>query len=1173
MNKEFQKIRALSDYPSLKKISEALWQQDTTYHGAAILIGAGFSRSAAKTGDLNKKLPLWYDLSKILHEELQEELHDETIQDPLRLAEVYCAYFGRPALLELIKKNVNDQSWEPGELHKKLLSLPWTEIMTTNWDTLLERAATQIHSPIYNFVLKQSDLSNARSPRIAKLHGTIGVSEDLVFTQEDYRLYPANSAAFINFVRQVFIENELCLLGFSGDDPNFLQWAGWVRDHLSGKARRIYLVGSLNLSSAKRKYLESINVSPIDLYDLVKEYDDMDKRHHEAIRLFIEAIIELKGPQQWEWSPSHLYTRNELPNTSLEKAKFLEESLSILISDRLSYPNWIVCPRHESWLLQNQINFPYITPELINEIKEPFRVKIIYEIYWRAHVTGSIIEPSLSKEFLRVCDPFVPNALTKEQKLKIAFKLYADSCWHQDINYTNIKTAARKILDEYAPYWSETKNEILYTDALLSVKEFEYDIIDKLSKEINIQDPLWKMRKSLLLVEIGNFEEATDLIKAAHAQYLEYYKKDRKSIFILSRLAWCERLLKHELIDDGTFLFDTLDDTKIKCDSWGFTRELMDETEKYVEKQKKQASVELMFEAGYYRDNSKTITFTNALHPFVQIEHLIKTIGLPIRFKSSNILSGIIEKLLQCDELSNKEKFSLSIRAANSGEAESLKYFFSRASVAMLPSDEINVFIDKCIQSIHYWTGKLSSGISYARSKLQVFIEVLARLSVRADEEQAKQIFHLACRLVKNKEYFHVWLHEPLHHLVQYSLESISNEKKKDLLIDILDFPLAVEIGAERFLRWPNPIPEVIGDRDCFESTTKRISKIIDTLIFNSSANSDALIRLLPLIRNGFLRDDELKRIKEKLWAGNDYTFLPETGLLKFTLIELAYDEKVNIEKTVRNFLYEKIDSHLYDYGFLSELVNAALSDVKLKPTHIQAAKIFDKLVAWERTGESDSKINLGGYDQKDLRDMIGKTLSRCIVPSLQLNELTTKNLEKIHDLYLREDSSDIILAFPFFSIDKDNASKIEKVIIKGLQSMDVRKVSSSAFAILKMTEFSESEITDRLITRLVYLACSNRDCGMVSVLWTINELVLKEKIKKKDMNSLADILPILFDSYNYYTKSKYKSDSNTDSLVRASCVKLAKNLFPHLNDSNKTEFEKMLEEARSDALPEVRFA
>lgn len=1173
MSNEIQKIRTLSDYPSLKKISEALWQQDTTYHGAAILVGAGFSRSAAKTGDVNKRLPLWHDLSKILHEELQEELHDETIQDPLRLAEVYCAYFGRPALLELIKKNVNDQSWEPGELHKKLLSLPWKEIMTTNWDTLLERAATQIHSPIYSLVIKQSDLSNARSPRIAKLHGTIGVSEDLVFTQEDYRLYPAHSAAFINFVRQVFIENELCLLGFSGDDPNFLQWAGWVRDHLSGKARRIYLVGSLNLSSAKRKYLESINVSPIDLYDLVKEYDDIDKRHHEAIRLFIEAIIELKGPQPWEWSPSHLYLQNKHSKNNLEKARYLEESLSILVADRESYPNWIICPRHESWLLQNQMESPFITPELINEIKEPFREKIIYEIYWRAQLTGSIIESSLSQEFLRVCDPSIPNALTKEQKLKIALKLYADACWHQDSNYSNIKTAARNILDEYAPYWSDTKNEVLYTDALLSVKEFEYDTIKKLSKEINIQDPLWKMRKSLLLVEMGDFEGAMALVKAAHAQYLEYYKKDRKSIFILSRLAWCERLLKHELIEDGTYLFDTLDASIIKCDSWGFTRDLMNETEKYVEKQKKHASVELMFEAGYYRDHSKTITFTNALHPLVQIEHLVRAIGLPIRFESSNILSGIIEKLVQCDDLSNNEKFSLSIRAANSGDAESLKYFFSRANVAILPSDEINLFIDKCIQSLHFWTEKLSLGIFYARSKLQVFIEVLARLSVRANEEQAIQIFQLACRLVKNEEYYHAWLHEPLHHLVKYSLESISHENKKDLLIDILNFPLAVEIGAERFLRWPNPIPEVIGERVCFESTTKRISEIIDTLVFNSSVNSDALIRLLPLIRKGFLRDDELKRIKEILWSGKDCTFLPETGLLKFTLIELANDEKANIEKSVRNFLYEKIDTRIYDYAFLTELVNAALSDVKLKPTHIQAAKMFEKLVTWKKSGESESRLNLGAYDQKELGDMIGKTLSRCIVPSLEPNECTTTNFEKIHELYLREDCSEVILALPFFSINKDNAYKIEKVIIKGLQSMDVKKVSSSAFAILKMTEFSELEITDRLITRLVYLACSNRDCGMVSVLWTINELVLKGRIKKKDINSLADILPILFDSYNYFTKSKYKSDSNTDSLVRASCVKLAKNLLPHLNDGNKTEFEKMLEEARHDALPEVRFA
>ena len=60
----------------------------------------------------------------------------------------------------------------------------------------------------------------------------------LIFAAEDFRTYPARHAAFVNLARQIFIENDLCLVGFSGNDPNFLEWAGWVRDHLGGHARR-----------------------------------------------------------------------------------------------------------------------------------------------------------------------------------------------------------------------------------------------------------------------------------------------------------------------------------------------------------------------------------------------------------------------------------------------------------------------------------------------------------------------------------------------------------------------------------------------------------------------------------------------------------------------------------------------------------------------------------------------------------------------------------------------------------------------------------------------------------------------------------------------------------------------------------------------------------------------
>ncbi|CAI3802786.1 hypothetical protein DBADOPDK_03132 [Pseudomonas sp. MM223] len=216
-------------------------------------------------------MPLWFELCAKLGAEL-----GSTSSDALRLAEEYQAFFGPQSMHDSLKTAINDQAFQPGALHDELLRLPWSEVLTTNWDTLLERAAATVPERIYGVVRKQEDLASARSPRIVKLHGTIVLDNHLVFTQEDYRTYPARYAAFVNYARQVFIENELCLLGFSGEDPNFLAWAGWVRDHLAGQARRIYLVGALGLNAAKRKYLESINIAPIDLSALVADYDDPD---------------------------------------------------------------------------------------------------------------------------------------------------------------------------------------------------------------------------------------------------------------------------------------------------------------------------------------------------------------------------------------------------------------------------------------------------------------------------------------------------------------------------------------------------------------------------------------------------------------------------------------------------------------------------------------------------------------------------------------------------------------------------------------------------------------------------------------------------------------------------------------------------------------------------------
>ena len=137
-------IKTIADYAVFKKLASALWQKEYFYHGAAIMIGAGFSRCSAQSGDQSIKMPTWWDYAKLLKSELQSN-----VDDPLRLAEEYYAFFSKEALHDLIKQKLNDLAWQPGDLTLNLLKLPWNEVLTTNWDTLLERASTQIYERNY----------------------------------------------------------------------------------------------------------------------------------------------------------------------------------------------------------------------------------------------------------------------------------------------------------------------------------------------------------------------------------------------------------------------------------------------------------------------------------------------------------------------------------------------------------------------------------------------------------------------------------------------------------------------------------------------------------------------------------------------------------------------------------------------------------------------------------------------------------------------------------------------------------------------------------------------------------------------------------------------------------------------------------------------------------------
>ena len=99
------------------------------------------------------------------------------------------------------------------------------------------------------------------------------------------------------------MENVACLLGFSGDDPNFLYWTGWVRDHLGKSAPQIYLCGILNLNTAKRNLLHDRNVVPIDLSSLFPpaNFPDSVIRHRYATEWFLLSLYEGRPRELLRW--------------------------------------------------------------------------------------------------------------------------------------------------------------------------------------------------------------------------------------------------------------------------------------------------------------------------------------------------------------------------------------------------------------------------------------------------------------------------------------------------------------------------------------------------------------------------------------------------------------------------------------------------------------------------------------------------------------------------------------------------------------------------------------------------------------------------------------------------------------------------------------------------------
>lgn len=496
------------------------------------LVGSGFSKNA------NDKFPSWNELFIKAYKDMKEEAKtedNEVIKKKISkegetiFAEKYEQFKRRREFLDCyiedILGKINNDKNNNLELHCELLNINWSDIITTNWDTLLEEANNKLNKK-YQVVCSSKKLKNANRNRIIKIHGTLrteeeksryeygfdGCSEHLyIVTESDFKNYSIQHESFSNFMKVKILENSFCLFGFSGDDPNFRYW-----------------IKELKRTMTKGGATELPN--PIFLIDKNdKEPDNVTMQFYKnnyIIRISISDIkknIETKNKENDLFLP--IFKENNQTNNNIKNEYLILLKWLLKKTKQSNYFNTLQSKKIESWnkTLQN-IAFSRtddVVENLINKYNEIplfFYSNLFYEPY---------LISSLNKLALKI-----------EQWSEKTFDFVYRLCMGNFYSLSNIykQDVIEKIIEKFKyTYLNNNKDNTIYFSELVFKYYRENDkqdemknLYEKLSYNANVKN-IYMYQLALSYCDKFDYEKLEDFLEK------EWLPEKEKNILYIMR--------------------------------------------------------------------------------------------------------------------------------------------------------------------------------------------------------------------------------------------------------------------------------------------------------------------------------------------------------------------------------------------------------------------------------------------------------------------------------------------------------------------------------------------------------------------------------------------------------------------------------------------------------------
>ena len=981
-------------HPYMNEIAERLFSGH-----AAVMVGSGFSRNAKPHGHPDPNFPDWSQLGDLFYEKLYDKRPDANnryLSVPTLAHEVEAA-IGRPALDQILREAIPDQDSEPSALHMKLLDLPWSDVFTTNYDTLLERARKSITSRKYDVVVTQDDLVYSEKPRIIKLHGSFAPFRSFVVTDEDYRRYPYDFAPFVNTVRQAFLENTLCLIGFSGNDPNFLQWIGWIHDNLGRQnSPRMYLIGMLQLSDSQMRLLEQRNIVTLDL----SGYRDIETdEHYEALERFFEYLHSRKSEYSgWDW-----------PTDPLDNKQPIADLVIAWRNQRRSFPGWIIVPEDQRRDLWSTLESWIRTPPAPNSLSQFLDLEFAFELIWRMEKCLCPIEDRqidfIEKTLLRYqqfVDPDTPPATLSAIQEDLAARQITRSdvrymCHHlllavmRHYREEGLKEQWHRVCSQIsrcmATMTPEHKAHFYYERTLAALFNLNLPAIKKSLQEWPIDEslPFWEAKRAGLLAEIGQVNAAKRILENALEAIRS--KSDLKPI-TTDYSAGSQESIVMFLLQATQQISEYQKSIKEFNERWHILRQYKCDPRNDLQKfalaleqpptNRSDTPVTDMptFDIGRRARRFHFQTQNKELLMAYNFLRFCEDAGIPFRMYGTLIATTSAGGALS--RIAAYSPHWAMVSLVRIGDKKDVDRIFARASLARMDVDTVDNLVARYLEALDLavtdivGSGNRTWNANFGTLLAGVVPEILSRLCCKCSTDAQERLIEFLFQVYQSDAKAN---YSGIQKLTARLLEACPMHQRYDLIPKLLDFPILSNLEGIEQNEYQNPFRLLEFTRDwIFAQPMLSTDNKLDLLLKNASSHNVntrkwALITLGKLHQWKFLNVEYTDQFARVLWDQLDDEGLPSnTDFHRFVFLELPHPKEFDPVELFKKYVRDAQFPGLKDFSPIGFPQEWTIWD------EIQAAYPFEwsdddmhyivkRLVEWWDINQKQYKIQTEGVD------------------------------------------------------------------------------------------------------------------------------------------------------------------------------------------------------------------